>query len=229
MDKKLFVPFITSVLAVLLVLCVSITNNNKVNKMDALKFKAEYEALNGKKNKNNKEYVHVSVDAKNPYVYAKYDDVIDIIKNGTGVIYFGFPECPWCRNMVPVLASAAKEMGIDKVYYFNALDMRDIKSLDKDGSIKTEKEGTKEYYELVDALGDSIGSYEGLNDDSIKRLYFPTVIFVKDGKIIKSHIGTLDSQIDPYKVLNDKEKNELKEIYMDGFNKVYEIMCDEAC
>ena len=228
MEKKLVIPCITTVLALLLVLCVNVSNN-KSHKIDALKFKAEYESLNGKKNKNNKEYVHVEVATKNPFIYASYDDVMDILSNGTGVIYFGFPECPWCRNMVPVLADAAKEMGIDKVYYFNALDMRDIKSLDKDGSIKTEKEGTKEYYKLIKVLGDSIGSYEGLNDESIKRLYFPTVVFVKDGKILTSHIGTLDSQTDPYKVLNDKQKNELKEIYMDGINKVYEIMCDEAC
>ena len=227
MNKNLIIPFITTILSLLLVLCVSV--NNKANKFDNIKFKTEYESLNGKKNKNNKEYVHVEVATKNPFIYASYDDVMDILSNGTGVIYFGFPECPWCRNMVPVLADAAKEMGIDKIYYFNALDMRDIKSLDNDGSIKTEKEGTKEYYKLIKVLGDSIGSYEGLNDESIKRLYFPTVVFVKDGKILTSHIGTLDSQTDPYKVLNDKQKNELKEIYMDGINKVYEIMCDEAC
>lgn len=227
MDKKIIMPFLALILALLLVLSIGITGNNK--KLDAIKFKAEYESLNGKKNDNGKEYVHVDVDRKNPFVYAKYDEVIDIIKNGTGVIYFGFPECPWCRNMVSVLADAAKEMGIDKVYYFNALDMRDKKSLDEDGKIVIEKKGTDEYYKLINALGDSIGAYEGLNDDSIKRLYFPTVIFVKDGKIIESHIGTLDSQTDPYKVLNEKEKNELKDIYMNGFNKVYEIMCDEAC
>lgn len=227
MDKKIIMPFLASILALLLVFSISIIGNNK--KLDSIKFKVEYESLNGKKNDNGKEYVHVSLDNKNPYIYATYDEVMDILNGKTGVIYFGFPECPWCRNMVPVLADAAKEMGIDKVFYFNALDMRDKKSLDKDGKIIVEKKGTDEYYKLVDALGDSIGAYEGLNDDSIKRLYFPTVIFVKDGKIIESHIGTLDSQTDPYKVLNEKEKNELKDIYMNGFNKVYEIMCDEAC
>ena len=225
--KKNVVLIIASILAALSVLLIIPKVDNK--KLDAFKFKAEYESLNGKKNKNDKEYVHVEVNNKNPYVYATYDEVIDLIKKGTGVIYFGFPECPWCRNMVPVLADAAKEMGIDKIYYFNALDIRDIKSLDKDGKVITEKEGTNEYYKLISLLGDSIGTYAGLNDESIKRLYFPTVVFVKDGKILSSHIGTLDSQVDPYKVLNNKEKNELKEIYMNGINKVYEIVCDEAC
>ena len=228
MDKKILMPFFASVLSLLLVFSISFSSN-KTKNIDALKFKVEYESLNGKKNDNGKEYVHVEINKNNPFVYASFDEVIDTLKNGTGVIYFGFPECPWCRNMVSVLLDAANEMGIDKIYYFNALEMRDIKSLNEDGSIKIDKAGTDEYYELISALGDSIGAYEGLNDDSIKRLYFPTVVFVKNGKILSSHIGTLDSQTDPYKTLSSSQKNELKEIYMSGINKVYEIMCDEAC
>lgn len=226
--KKNILLIVTVILASIALILSLYTFKDKVIK-DNIKFKNEYESLNGKLNSHDKEYVKVELDDDNPYVYATYDEVMDILKNKTGVIYFGFPECPWCRNMVPVLADAAKELGIKNIYYFNALDMRDIKSLDEDGNIVTEKEGTKEYYELIEALGDSIGSYEGLNDDSIKRLYFPTVVFVKDGKILNAHIGTLDSQEDPYVVLNKNQKNELKNIYIDNINKVYDILCDEAC
>jgi thiol-disulfide isomerase/thioredoxin len=226
--KKNILLIVTVILASIALILSLYTFKDKVIK-DNIKFKNEYESLNGKLNSHDKEYVKVELDDDNPYVYATYDEVMDILKNKTGVIYFGFPECPWCRNMVPVLADAAKELGIEKIYYFNALDMRDIKSLDEDGNIVIEKEGTKEYYELIEALGDSIGSYEGLNNDSIKRLYFPTVVFVKDGKILNAHIGTLDSQEDPYVVLNKNQKNELKNIYIDNINKVYDILCDEAC
>lgn len=226
--KKNILLIVTVILASIALILSLYTFKDKVIK-DNIKFKNEYESLNGKLNSNDKEYVKVELDDDNPYVYATYDEVMDILKNKTGVIYFGFPECPWCRNMVPVLADAAKELGIKNIYYFNALDMRDIKSLDDNGNIVTEKEGTKEYYELIETLGDSIGSYEGLNDDSIKRLYFPTVVFVKDGKILNAHIGTLDSQEDPYVVLNKNQKNELKNIYIDNINKVYDILCDEAC
>ncbi|MBP3765684.1 MAG: hypothetical protein J6G98_00690 [Bacilli bacterium] len=225
--KKNIVLVVVTVLATLSIIL--LMPKDKLNKMDALKFKAEYESLNNKKNDSNKEYVPVSINSKNPYVYATYDEVMDILNGKTGVIYFGFPECPWCRNMVSVLSDAAKEMGIDKIYYFNALDIRDKKSLDENGKIITEKEGTDEYYNLVDKLKDYLTPYEGLNDESIKRLYFPTVVFVKDGNIIGTHIGTLDSQENPYVVLNDSEKEELKSIYMDYINKVYEIVCDEAC
>ena len=224
MDKKMI---LATILAAILVLisCFALS----IKPSDASKFKKEYESLNDKKNDKDKEYVYLEVDKDNPFVYATYDEIIDILKNKTGVIYFGFPECPWCRNMVPILSDAAKELGINKIYYFNALDMRDKKSLDEDGKIVIEKEGTEEYKKLVEIMYDYLSVYEGLNDESIKRLYFPTVVFVKDGKIIGSHIGTLESQTDPYKELTKDQKSELKEIYTDYINKVYDIVCDESC
>ena len=108
---------------------------------DALKFKQEYESLNEVRN-GEKEYTSITIPDDNPMIYSSYEDIEKIITNGTGVIYFGFPKCPWCRNAVPVLIDAAKEVGLDKIYYFNALEIRDIKSLDQDGNIITEKEGT---------------------------------------------------------------------------------------
>ena len=224
MDKKKTIIIIIIAFLIFLICFLLIPRGN-----DSLKFKSEYENLNGKKNKNNREYVNVEIDKNNPFIYADYDKVIDILENGTGVIYFGFPECPWCRTMVPILAKAANEIGVDKIYYFNALDMRDEKVLDDDGNIVTKKEGTKQYYQLIEIMYDYVSTYEGLNDDSVKRLYFPTVVFIKDGDIIGSHIGTLDSQEDPYIPLDDTQKNELKDIYIDYMNDVFDLLCDEAC
>ena len=76
-------------------------------------------------------------------------------------------------------------------------------------------------------LKDELGSYEGLEDESIKRLYFPTVVFVKQGKIEKVHIGTLDSQKDPYKGLNEKQKKQLKNIFIKNIKKIENITCDK--
>lgn len=229
MNKKIIMFSMVSILALMFTLLISVINNDKVGKTDAIKFKEEYETLNNKTNDNGKKYVNISVDEENPFVYASYEEVIDIIGNGTGVIYFGFPECPWCRNAVPVLIDAAQELGVDKIYYYNALSIRDTKSLDETGNIVTDKKGTDEYYKLVDLLSDVLTPYEGLNDESIKRLYFPTVVYVKDGKVLASTIGTVDSQENPYVKLTTEQSNELKNIYIDNMNKVFDILCDEAC
>lgn len=216
-----------SLMTIICLLIIGIKYKKEDN--DAIKFKEEYESLNETKDRNGKEYIKVNIDEKNPIVYADYEKVVDLIKNDTAVIYFGFPECPWCRNAVPVLLDTAKELGIEKIYYYNALSIRDKKSLDESGNIVVEEEGTKEYKELVELLYDYLPVYDGLNDETIKRLYFPTVLFVKDGKIIGLHNSTVESQKNPYDGLNKEQYEELKIIYYDYLNKTFEIFCDDAC
>lgn len=226
MKKKII---ITVVLATLVVILGTTAMFNNKSLTDAMKFKKEYELLNGQINSNNKKYMDVEISVKNPIQYASYEEIVNLLKSGTGVIYFGFPECPWCRNAVPVLLEAAKELNINKIYYFNALSIRDKKHLDDQGNIVTDEAGTKEYEELVKLMYDQLPVYDGLNDDTIKRLYFPTVVFVKNGEIIGLHSSTVDSQEDPYVSLTDDQHNELKKIYSDYFNKVFDIVCDDAC
>lgn len=215
---------------VIIVAIFSIVINSLENKsIDAKKFKDEYESLNGQKTSYGKEYLEISIDDNNPIYYAEYEEIKTILEEGTGIIYFGFPECPWCRNAVPVLLDVAKDFDIEKIYYYNAREIRDTKKLDENGKIIVEKEGTKEYKKLVDLMYDELPVYDGLNDETIKRIYFPTVVFVKNGKIISLHTSTVDSQKDPYKFLNDKQYNELKQIYSEKINETFDIMCDEAC
>ena len=90
----------------------------------------------------------MEIDENNPFVYIEVDEVIEKLKKGTSVIYFGFPECPWCRNLVPVLVDAANELGVDKIYYYNAVKIRDTKELDENGNIITTNKGIKEYQYL---------------------------------------------------------------------------------
>ena len=127
---------------------------------DAVTFKKEYEALNNRVNpNNNKLYPEVSISNDNPVKYSSYDEIFEVLKSGTGVIYFGFPECPWCRNLVPVMLSAAKEVEIDTIYYLNIKDDRDVLMLNENGDIITEKEGNKKYFELVEKLDSILDDY----------------------------------------------------------------------
>jgi len=215
-------------LLLLLLFLVVITGCNKKEVTDSIKFKNEYESLNNKTNDNNKKYKNLSISEDNSIIYSNEDEIIKLLKNGTGVIYFGFPECPWCRNAVPVLLDAALETGTD-IYYFNALSIRDIKEKDEDGNIITTKEGTDKYYKILELLGEEADTYSGLDDESIKRLYFPTVVFVLDGKILYHHTGTVDSQKDPYVSLTKDQKEELLNIYIDHMHEVLNDLCDDKC
>lgn len=188
---------------------------------NALKFKEEYEAVN-------KTGLDITIPENNKMKYASFIDVMNLLENGTGVIYFGFPECPWCRNIVPVLINSAEDTEIEEILYFNALSIRDKKHLDEFGNIITDQEGTNEYYQLVEKLSSILGPYEGLNDDMIKRLYFPTVVFVKDGKIIGSHIGSVESQTDPSIKLTKAQTDELYQIYTENIQKTLGLVCTDG-
>lgn len=193
---------------------------------DGEKFKEEYESLNGTTSVSDKGYLEVDVDKNNVMKYTSIDKIIDIIKNGTGVIYLGYPECPWCRNAVSALLEASDSTSIDTIYYLNMKDVRDRLTLDSDGNIITEKEGVKGYDELLAALDSILDDYTLTKEDGTtvtadeKRVYVPLVVFVKNGKIVDYHIDTVESQRDPYVALTKEEKNELINIYKEGILKV---------
>ncbi len=203
---------------------------------DAVTFKKEYEALNNRVNpNNNKLYPEVSISNDNPVKYSSYDEIFEVLKSGTGVIYFGFPECPWCRNLVPVMLSAAKEVEIDTIYYLNIKDDRDVLMLNENGDIITEKEGNKKYFELVEKLDSILDDYILTYNDGKsvstgeKRIYTPLLIFVKNGKIIAHHTDTVDSQTNPYVALNDRQSEELLLKLINYMSKISASVCDESC
>ena len=233
MDKK--TKILIEVL-IILVLCGPIVynfikNQTKENEKkyvitnDSLNFEQEYEKLNKTVNSNNdKEYPTVELSSYVPVKYSSYEEIFEIIEKGSGVIYFGFPECPWCRNLVPVLAKSATDYGLDIIYYLNNREDRDTKSLNKKGKVVTDKKGTENYNKLLEMLDDYLPEYKGLNNSKIKRLYFPTVLFVKDGKILglEQSLSTYSERVDgdPYIPMNSEEKTELANIFTEYYKQV---------
>lgn len=219
MNKKT-VKLIILVLFIVIVILSSITViNNKISK-DEIKFRIEYEKFNNKTNLSKEKYVEIHIPERNGIRYTNSKEIIRILKKGTGIIYFGFPQSNWSRDMIEVLIDATIEKDVSKIYYLNAYGLRDEKYIDEDNNLLTLKKGTDEYYKILELLGDKAEIYEGLNDDSIKRLYFPTVIFVKNGKIVSIHTSTVESHKDKSKKLNSNQKKELKNIYINGINKI---------
>ncbi len=122
---------------------------NRQDESDAIKFAKEY-----------------NITEDNIFVYKNAEEIIKILENGTGVVYLGFPECPWCRAYVPMLNEIAKENHFDKIYYYNIL--------------KDRKENTETYQKIIAILNDHL-MYDNEGD---KRIYVPDITFVLNGKII---------------------------------------------
>lgn len=151
--KKIFliIAAIVIILGVIVSLCVINKNDEETDFItDNVKFSQEYG----------------SVNEDNVFCYKSIEEIINILEHGTGVVYLGFPECPWCKEYVTYLNEVAKESDCEKVYYFNILNDR--------------KENTENYQKIVNILKD----YLPYDDEGNKRVYVPAVIAVKDGKII---------------------------------------------
>lgn len=211
-----------------------IINHKSDVKSDALKFKEEYEAYNGKE-VNDKKYFDVSIDEENPIVYKTGQEIVEILKSEKAVVYFGFASCPWCRNVIEPLIEVAKEKNIEKIYYVDIYDMRD--SYEFQGSIipKKTKEGSKSYYEILEILDEKLEKYYVTDskgnryDTGVKRLYAPTIVVADNGEVKDVHVGSIDSQKDPFAPLDDKGKEDLKNKLSDLLDKVYTIdVCTEG-
>lgn len=139
------------------------------------------------------EYTEVSLD--NVFVYRDAESIISIMKEGTGVVYLGFPECPWCQSYVKYLNETAKEVGIDKIYYLNILEDR--------------KNNTEAYQEIVEILKTKLQK----DDEGNPRVFVPNVSFHVKGKLIgndyETSLDTHDKE-NPSEYWTEKEVSDLK-------------------
>ena len=203
---------IVSILLIV-VLMISVTGcviSNDIK--DSEKFKEEYESQNGKKSKSGKENRKVSISEDNPFVYTTAEEISKKMDNKeTFIVYFGFSTCPWCRSIIEELIKCAKDSKVDKIYYVDVLDIRDTKELDEEGNIKTTKEGTKGYKELIDKMSNVLSDYTTTKEGKEisleeKRIYAPNVIAVVNGKATKLEEGISEDLKDPYMELTDEMK-----------------------
>ena len=221
-DNKLFMIIVTVIAAIVLVLNIQkvITNNSQT---DGINFKEEYEKLNGKKNDQGKKYREIIIDSKNKIVYKTTEEVLDLIdKKKSFVLYFGFDTCPWCRSVVPTLASISKELN-QEVYYIDVKDIRDTFELDDDNKPKLVKKGSKDYSKLLEKLEPVLEDYTLTDSDNNeikvgeKRIYAPSIISVIDGKAKELTTGISEKQTDGYMKLT-------KEMEKDTYNKIKKVL-----
>lgn len=182
--KKLVALVLTFLLILTGCSTVSVTKVKDDTKTDAIRFSSEYS----------------TVKKDNVYKYSTYSNVMDTLKNKTGIIYLGFPSCALCKEITPILNEVAKEKDIKEVLYYNFKDMRD--------------NNTTEYQELADKLSDYIKT----DDEGNKRIQAPTVIFVNKGNIVAVYIGTINS--DSEEIMTDEEKNTLKQNFESLVDKI---------
>lgn len=156
--------------------------------------------------KFSKEYTSVSKD--NVFVYRSKDEIINILEHGTGIVYLGFPECPWCEAYVVLLNEIAKNEGIEKIYYYN---------------IKEDRDDNTEFYQKVVSI---LSDYLDYDEEGRKRIFVPNVTFVKKGKIIFNDNETsLISEGTPSEYWTEEKKTLFNEKLRKNINELLDDVC----
>ncbi|MBQ7031108.1 MAG: hypothetical protein IJN13_01895 [Bacilli bacterium] len=106
------------------------------------------------------------VEEDNLYVFSDATDVLSIVDGKSGVVLMGFPTNKWMNYYASILNDVAKEVGIDKIYYYDFQNDRE------------ESNGT--YETIVNKLK----VYVPTDDRGIQDIQSPTVIVVKKGEVI---------------------------------------------
>ena len=203
--------YISIILVLVLSLLVVGCSNEKT---DAMKFKEEYESVNNKVNEHTKkENRELNIPKNNPIVYATAEDIVKRIDNKeTFIVYFGFAECPWCRSVIEQLLKVAEEKKVEKIYYVDVLNIRDVREIAEDGTITTTTEGSKGYMDLLTRLDSVLADYTltDENEEEVsaeeKRIYAPNVVAISRGEAIQLETGISPKLTDPYSKLTDNIK-----------------------
>ena len=190
MDKKIKYIVLGVLVIVLCLLVCFFIKKDKVS--DNIKFSKEY----------------TSISEDNIFVYRSKEEIINILEHGTGIVYLGFPECPWCEAYVVLLNEIAKNEGIEKIYYYNIREDRD--------------DNTKFYQKVVSILSD----YLDYDEEGRKRIFVPNITFVKEGKIIFNDNETsLISEGTPSEYWTEEKKKLFNEKLRKNINELLDDVC----
>lgn len=146
----------------------------------------------------------VDVQKKN-FVDMDMEQALQFLENKeTGILYFGYDECPWCQQASPIL----NEISIEKNQEINYIRIVNAAH---------ERLYTDEQNERLSLL---ISNYMTPDDQGTFQLYVPLVLSVKDGKIMNGYIGTFENHNANTREMTEEEKEQLKSIYEKLINEI---------
>lgn len=218
---KKFVKYIMLVL-IIVFLCIELVYRFVSNKNN--------ENTNINKNEDKIEFSKLyEVDENNVFEKISAETAVDLLENGTGILYLGFPKCPWCQDLVPLLNESAKDNSINSVYYIeDFFDMR------------PDKVENPKYQNEYNKIVKIIEEYENKTNNQIKEdniIKVPLILFIKKGEIVGYQKGTVEGhnikqdENGEYflRDLTDDEKKEIRKNLYNLINKIYSNACSGSC
>lgn len=141
---------------------------------DALRFKKEYEDVNGMiREKDGMLFNNVDIPEQNPIQYINIDEFVDILNNKSGIVFLSSPTCPYCRASISSLLKAAKELKMTTIYYY------DISKDENETDSENEIQELKRYGIITE------------NEEGKNAWKIPQLLNIKDKKIVSSANGAM--------------------------------------
>lgn len=135
------------------------------------------------------------ISDKNPFIYAKYDEVIELFQSKKAIILFANSDDEKSKKAVEIIYKQAKKDKVEKIYYYNPVVLKEKQP--------------KKYKKLVKEIEKSIENY---------KLKLPTLYAVDDGKIVNySDCFSKNKQLED-EYLTKKRKETINEKYSNIFN-----------
>ena len=134
------------------------------------------------------------VDKDNLYVFSDATDILNILKGRSGVIFLAFPSNKWANKYAEILNEVAKEVNLDKIYYYD---------------FKKDREESNGTYETI---VNNLEMYIPINDENEKNIQAPTIIIVKKGKIIAffDEVTLMKGPVTPKEYYNENQVASIK-------------------
>lgn len=161
------------------------------------------------------------------FCYEDKKDLPSFMEHGTGILFLGFPECPWCQAYLPMMEEVLEASGAECLYY----------------NIYTDKKADREYYDQIAGLlvsqndtGEEIIHYD---NDGKMVIYMPLALFIEDGRITAFDDETCmedSSVISPEDYWTAEKKEALKTKLKENIERIVQLQkehdaqgCDTGC
>jgi len=144
------------------------------------------------------------VGRDNIFVFRTAAQAADILGHGTGVVFMGIKDCPWCQQYAVFLNDVAREMKIDKIFYCDIGEDR--------------QNNTDSYRKITGILSDFL-QYD---DEGRPKVYVPDLSIVTRGTITGHDFETSKETLGcstPQEYWTGERINALKERLREGLKK----------
>lgn len=124
------------------------------------------------------------IPRNNPFIYLNSTELIELLNNGSGIVFMGNKENIWSKSYAKYLYEIASDIDVEKIYYY---DVKKVKLLKN-----------RNYYNIIKALEGKLIE----TDDSVNNLFSPSLYIIKDGEVVfydnTTAVVNNDLEVDTY-------------------------------